>query len=39
MKSIVIIIGLLIIMGFLTVYVANKIEDLMVKYKNKRKQK
>ena len=39
MKTIVTIIGLLIIMGVLTVYVANKIEDLIVKYKNKQNQK
>jgi len=39
MKTIVTIIGLFIIMGVLTVYVANKIEDLIVKYKNKQNQK
>lgn len=39
MKSIIIIIGILIIMGFLTVYVANKIEDLIIKYKKRLKQK
>jgi len=39
MKAICVIIGILIIMGFLTMYIANKIEDLIIKYKKRLKQK
>ena len=39
MKAICVIIGILIIIGFLSMYVANKIEDLITKYKNKQDDK
>ena len=38
MKTVVVIVGILIIMGCLAVYIGNKIEDFIIKYKKKLKQ-